>query len=352
MSSLRRLGSLALLQMVIEVVVVAVLILLLQALLNVFPSAFLQSAFGDTLANVLYACVIIGVLFLAGRWLEHRTLSEMGLPRQHWGRPLWLGFLFGGGLMVAVIFVLALTGCYHITGIEPLNAVQLVVAVVASGLLTWLFLQNKGQRKIGFFHYLLFVLLGFGLFSVAASLLLLLAAAMQEELVFRGMIFRLLERALGSWIAVILSALTFGALHALNPGATLVSTLAITLTAGVVIAAVYLLTRSLWWAIGLHLGWNFFEGPVFGAQISGHTISGGFFSASITGPEAWTGGAFGPEAGLVAILLVGSVGLLLCIRAARQQRIMKPSWREQTSQGGASAVTGAPGNIQTNSERG
>ena len=162
----------------------------------------------------------------------------------------------------------------------PGDAVQLVVLIIASSLLALLLLRNKGKRKIGFFHYLLFVFLGFGLLPVAASLLLLLAAAMQEELVFRGMIFRLLERTLGSWIAVTLSALAFGVLHLTNPGATLVSTLAITLTAGVIMAAIYLLTRSLWWVIGLHLGWNFFEGPVFGAQISGHTAYGGFFSAS------------------------------------------------------------------------
>lgn len=331
MSFLRRLLSFALVQMVIEVAVVAVLAILLQSLLNLFPVAFLQSTFGATLTNVLYACAIFGVLFLASRWLEHRSLSEMGLPRQHWGRPLLLGFLFGGGLMGAVIFVLALIGYYHITGIEPFKAVQLVVLIVAAGLLTLLLLRDKGKRKIGFFHYLLFACIGFGLLPVAASLLLLLAAAMQEELVFRGMIFRLLERALGSWIAVILSALAFGAIHLANPGATLVSTLALMFTAGVIMAVIYLLTRSLWWVIGLHLGWNFFEGSVFGAQVSGHTGYGGFFSVSLTGPQAWTGGAFGPEAGLVAILIVGSAGLLLCVWAARQHRIVKPGWRQQTS---------------------
>jgi membrane protease YdiL (CAAX protease family) len=324
MSLFRRLVAFALVQMMLEVAAVAVLLIVLQALLSLLSTTFLQSTFGATLTNILYACAIFDVLFLASRWLEHRPLSEMGLPRQQWGSPLLLGFLFGGGLMGAVIFVLAVTGCYHITSIEPLHAIQLVVLIVASGLLSLLLLRNKGTRRRGFFQYLFLILLGFGLLPVAASLLLLLAAAIQEELVFRGMIFRLLERALGSWIAVILSALAFGALHILNPGATLVSTLAITLTAGVIMAAIYLLTRSLWWVIGLHLGWNFFEGPVFGAQVSGHSVYGGFFSASLTGPQAWTGGAFGPEAGLVAILIVGSVGLLLCIRAARQHRLVKP----------------------------
>lgn len=339
MSFLRRLTSFALAQMILEVAAVAVLIILLQSLLNIFPTTFLQSTFGATLTNVLYACAIFGVLFLASRRLEKRPLSAMGLPRQGLGRLLLLGFLLGGGLMSAVIVVLALTGCYHITGIGALAAVQFAVFVVSLALLALFLLRNKGKRKIGFFYYLFFIFLGFGIFPVAASLLLLLAAALQEELVSRGMIFRLVERALGSWIAIILSALAFGVLHLANPGATLVSTLAIVFTAGVITAVIYLLTRSLWWAIGLHLGWNFFEGPVFGAQISGHSGYGGFFSASITGPQAWTGGAFGPEAGLVALLIVGSVGFLLCMRAARQHQIVPLRGRQRASQAAQSEIT-------------
>ena len=291
MPLLRRLVSFALVQMVIEVAAVAVLVILLQVLLSLLPAPFLQSTIGATVMNVLVACVIVGVFLLARRWLEHRSLPEIGLPGHHWSRQLLLGFLLGGSLMGAVIGVLALAGFYRITSIEPIDA-------------------NR-------------------LFLFLASFLLFLAAAVQEEVVFRGMIFRLLERTLGSWIAVILSALSFGAIHLANPHATLISALAIIITAGVILAAIYLLTRSLWWVIGLHLGWNFFEGPIFGAQISGLTTPA-LFHASLTGPQAWTGGAFGPEAGLVAILIVGSAGLLLCIVAARQHRVMIPHWLQYT----------------------
>ncbi len=287
MPLLRRLVSFALVQIVIEVAAVAILVILVQALLSLLPAPFLQSTIGATVMNVLIACVIGGVFLLASRWLERRSLSEVGLPGQRWWRQLLLGFLLGGGLMGAVIGVLALAGFYRITSIEPLYGNQ-------------------------FFLFL-------------ASFLLFLAAAVQEEVIFRGILFRLLERTLGSWIALILSALSFGAVHLANPHATLISALAIMLTAGVILAAIYLLTRSLWWVIGLHLGWNFFEGPIFGAQISGLTTPA-LFHASTTGPQAWTGGDFGPEAGLVAILIVGSVGVLLCILAARQHRIMTPNW--------------------------
>src|SRR5581483_8176691 len=201
----------------------------------------------------------------------------------------------------------AITGSYHITGIHPFAAVEFVFFVVALCLLALLFRRNA---KIGFFHYVLFVFLLFGLLSTAVSLVILIGGAIQEELVFRGMIFRKLERSFGSWIALVVSAILFGLLHMANANATLVSTIALIVSAGVLFPAIYILTRSLWWAIGVHLGWNFFEGPVFGSQVSGH-IMPGFFSSVITGPIAWAGGGFGPEAGLASILIVGSVGFFL-----------------------------------------
>jgi hypothetical protein len=79
MSLLRRLVSFALMQLVIEVAAVAVLVILLQFLLGLLPATFLQSTIGATLMNVLVAGVIVGVLLLASRWLEHRPLSEIGL---------------------------------------------------------------------------------------------------------------------------------------------------------------------------------------------------------------------------------------------------------------------------------
>jgi uncharacterized protein len=318
MSLFRRVLSSNIGQLVIELVLIAVPVLLLLALLNLFPASFQQSAFGDVLLNILEAIVIVVVFRLVLRRVEQSSLSEVGLSGQQWLRPLVLSFLLGGALMAVVTIVLALTGSYHITGIQPLAAVQFGFFIVSLCLLALLVTRSN---KIGFLHYVLFAFLLFGLFSTIVSLLILIAGVVQEELIFRGLIFRKLERSFGSWIAVASSAILFGLIHLASPNATLVSAIAIMVTAGVLLAAIYILTRSLWWTMGVHLGWNFFEGPVFGTQLSGHALPG-FFSSTLTGPVPWAGGSFGPEAGLASILIVGSLSIFLCFRVARQHLIL------------------------------
>ena len=128
-----------------------------------------------------------------------------------------------------------------------------------------------------------------------------------EELLSRGYHLQNIADGLNVHWGVIISSSVFALLHLGNPSASWISTLGI-LLAGLFLALPYVLTRQLWLSIGLHIGWNFFEGVVFGFPVSGlqtfhllrHTVSG---------PELWTGGAFGPEAGLLVIpaLLLGAL---------------------------------------------
>ena len=85
--------------------------------------------------------------------------------------------------------------------------------------------------------------------------------------------------------------------------------------AGLFLAYGYLRTGQLWLSIGLHLGWNFFESAVFGFPVSGYDRPG-LFHISVSGPEFWTGGAFGPEAGFIIlpITLLGAVLIYLYTR--------------------------------------
>ena len=160
-------------------------------------------------------------------------------------------------------------------------------------------------------------------FDVIPVLAASIVAAIGEELAFRGAVFRVLEDSLGTLWALLLSVAIFGLLHALNPGATVLSTVAIALEAGILLGAAYAVTRNLWFAIGLHLGWNFTEGGIFGVSVSGFSAGKGVFAVALSGPTLLTGGKFGPEASIVAILVCLTMALVLITLTVRR-KLWKP----------------------------
>jgi membrane protease YdiL (CAAX protease family) len=164
----------------------------------------------------------------------------------------------------------------------------------------------------------------------AGALAALLAATVEETLI-RGFLFRIVRMLGGTWIALIVSSVFFGAAHAFNPGATVTSSLAIALEAGVLLAAAYVLTGRLWFPVGLHAGWNFSEGSLYGLSISGFTAKNALTHGSLSGPVILTGGSFGPEASIVAVLLCFGVAIPLLWRAAKRGRFQLPLWSRQNS---------------------
>ncbi len=150
---------------------------------------------------------------------------------------------------------------------------------------------------------------------------LALQAAVTEELWMRALLLRLLWRAFGPVPAFAVAALVFGALHLTNPGATAFAGATVAV-AGLMFCALYALTGRLWVPIGLHLAWNFAQGYLFGAAVSGSDL-GGSIAVSTARPNApvWlTGGTFGPEASVFALVLVGFVtlgGLYLARKTGR-----------------------------------
>jgi membrane protease YdiL (CAAX protease family) len=142
-------------------------------------------------------------------------------------------------------------------------------------------------------------------------------AAVGEEIIFRGVIYRLFEEGFGTFAAIVVSGAIFGLIHAFNPGATLVSTLAIAFEAGILLAAAYAMSRSLWLPIGLHFGWNFTEGGIFSAAVSGGHAHG-LIATTFSGPPLLTGGAFGPEASIPAVAVCVAAALVMLVRAARR----------------------------------
>ena len=144
-----------------------------------------------------------------------------------------------------------------------------------------------------------------------------LGAAVGEELLFRGAIFRITEEWLGTTAALIISAVLFGAAHGLNSSATLIGVIAIGLEAGALLGIAYSASRSLWLPIGMHFGWNFTEGGLFGTTVSGGH-SHGLVSVRLEGPVYLTGGAFGPEASIIALAVCLIVATTLGIYSLRR----------------------------------
>ena len=181
--------------------------------------------------------------------------------------------------------------------------------------------------------YLLIALLGGAevaagepwLTAIVSSLALAAIAAVVEELFLRGVLFRVSEEYLGSWLALVVSAVFFGFLHLANPDASIWAGVAIALEAGVSLAAIYLLTRTLWVPIGVHLGWNFTE-SILGVPVSGNTPSG-VVTTTFTGPVWVTGGAFGMEASVIVVLVWLAVAVVVLVMAVQRGRVVAPGWR-------------------------
>ncbi len=237
------------------------------------------------LLSMFIACVLGGAAYaLYTRWVERRGASEFG--RTGGLRELCAGLAVGAALFSAVVGVQALFGAYRITGVRDDLSVMVIPFCVS------------------------------------------FAAAAIEEILFRGVIFRLLEESLGTWTALAISAALFGLGHLTSPNATPFVALAIALEAGIMLAAAYVLTRRLWLAIGIHAAWNFTQSGIFSVPTSGIPMHG-LFIGDLSGPAWLAGGEFGAEASVVAVLLCTALGLGLLWLAHRRGNFIAPFWRRR-----------------------
>lgn len=216
--------------------------------------------------------------------VERRPITELA-PRRLVPDGI-IGLLGGLLLFSAVVGVLYLLGSYHVIGFNP-HA-------------DWL----------------------------PAMLMVGLGAGIGEEIICRGVLFRIVEEGLGTWIALLVSALFFGAAHIANPGATLWSSAAIGIEAGLLFGMLYHVTRSLPLCMGLHAAWNFAQGTIYGIPVSGLKADGWLVSTR-SGPDWLSGGVFGAEASVVALGLCSLGTLALLFVALRRGSIVprRPSQR-------------------------
>lgn len=144
--------------------------------------------------------------------------------------------------------------------------------------------------------------------------------AVGEEVIFRGILFRMIDERYNMWVALAVSAVLFGVVHLSSPNASVWSSVAIAVEAGLMLALAYKYSGSLWLPIGIHCAWNFTEENVFGFAVSGWKSEASLMESQLSGPDILTGGAFGPEASLVSMALgiVISAAFLLLVLGRRK----------------------------------
>ncbi|TDO33062.1 CPBP family intramembrane glutamic endopeptidase [Paractinoplanes brasiliensis] len=167
------------------------------------------------------------------------------------------------------------------------------------------------------------------------------AAAVTEELMFRGVLFRHVEKLTGTWIALTLSALIFGGVHLLNENAGLWGALCVAIAGGGMLTSAFIATRSLWLPMGLHFGWNYAQAGIFSTEVSGNGLKQGLLDSELTGNKWMTGGEFGPEASF-STLVVGVFVTIIFLWIAKRRGNLVPMRRSarQTESAAPSTLVG------------
>jgi membrane protease YdiL (CAAX protease family) len=270
------------------------------AVIFIFPAATLHNFLVDHIISgidkPLYYIILNAervlnfFLFIISYWLfikyvERRPAVEFSTKKAlpEYGS----GLALGGFLILLIVIPMAVLGYYKISGFD-------------SG---WWLINGAFQLSIGAFI---------------------------EELVFRLIVFRLLEEMTGSWVALIVTSLFFGFAHLANENATIWSSVAISLQ-DLLIVGTFMYTRRLWMVWGLHFGWNYVQDAVLGMPNSGMTKMPSWIKPTVTGPEWFTGGAFGVEASYILVILCVIAGVFILYKAAQKNQFAPPMWRRKKS---------------------
>lgn len=254
---------------------------LLGILIRFLPAGIM--AVFDPVGPVLML-IVLAIVFRV--FWDREPVATMGLE----STPTW-GFEMISGFAIGVFLV----------------SVLFAVTALAGGL-TFKSHFSGGMMSLGFFGVLAFFFIGM-LFQVFA-----------EEIVFRGYLFVTVKGGWGVAAAVVISSILFGFAHSFNPGFSLFIAANLILT-GVLMALGVVVTGNIWWPLGFHLAWNFFEGYVYGFPVSGLTASPiSLFITKVSAPQWLLGGSFGPEGGIAATIVFSAGIVWLLIRLKRRDR--------------------------------
>ncbi len=224
--------------------------------------------------TIVWAAIVLGLYALFVRLMEKHWPTDLSLRRLIPHTLL--------GLLVGLIFM-----------------TLVVSTITASGYATVDWNGFSGTQQFSMF-------------------MLFLAVAVGEEMIFRGVIFRWLDERWNTWVALLISAILFGLMHISNENATWWSSLAIAIEAGLLLGAAYKWSGTLWVPIGIHWAWNYTQGNIFGLAVSGMQVGDTILETTVNGPDIITGGAFGPEASIIAVILGTLITIVFLTNRYRQ----------------------------------
>ncbi len=256
-------------------------------------AVFTNSPWMTPVNGLLTLAGIVFSVWLAGRFLDRRPMADFGFHfGRRWFTDLGFGLALGAVLMLFIFLVEWVMGWIVVDAF-------------------W-YAPNPEQNSFAL--------------GISQAVIMFICVGIYEELFSRGYQLRNLAEGLrlgpvgpraALLLGYVLSSSVFGVLHMGNPNASAISTLNL-IVAGLFLGLGYLLTGELAISIGLHITWNFFQGNVFGFPVSGTEAGATFIHIQQGGPEVWTGGAFGPEAGLIGLAAI-ALGCALTVAWVRWQ---------------------------------
>lgn len=267
-----------------RVLVLGFILLVMMSLNTDVMNSFAAQPVKAVLHIIALAIAGFAVYLGYAHFIEQRVAPELALPGM--GRELGFGLLVGAGLYAACEMILMALGIYRIEGLNPLSYMVPAIAMAVS-------------------------------------------SSVFEELLFRGVLFGSVEAWFGSWAALGVSSLVFGLTHLMNAQGTLQGALYIAVEAGILLAAAYMLTRRLWLSIGFHMAWNYTQSAIFSGIVSGNDAQQGLIRSTMNGPDWLTGGSFGVESSVLALLLCTTTGVVMLVMAARRGKIVPPAWKRR-----------------------
>ncbi|RUT70746.1 CPBP family intramembrane metalloprotease [Flavobacterium cupreum] len=241
----------------------------------------LDKDFRNLFKGIFVSALAVTSYILFFTYYEKRAVTELSSKRL--AQNLIIGTLTGFVLQALTILVIYISGGFSVVAVNPVSFILIPLTVA---------------------------------FTIAII----------EEILVRGIVFRIIEEKLGTYIALSISAVLFGALHMANPNSTLLSGLCITF-AGFLLGAAFVYSRNLWFPIALHFAWNFTQSGIFGAITSGNEKTKSLLESKIQGSVLLTGGEFGPEGSIQATVFCLIAAIVLLALSHKENKIIAPYWK-------------------------